>query len=69
MLLVQVQEFGTDTRYHLDFLHQCGERVKTKSQKVWGVSCYVCRSYTSYRGKTGRETVYLTSHPLHLKQG
>ena len=31
--------------------HTCGKRVKTKSQKVFGVNSYVCRSY---RGKTGR---------------
>ena len=46
VLLVQVQIFGTDTRYG-----QCGKRVKTKSQKVSGVNSYVCRSY---RGKTSR---------------
>ena len=50
--MVPVQQFGTTgTRYELDVLHQCGIRVKTKSQKVPLVSSYVCRSY---RGKTGR---------------
>ena len=32
-------------------LHQSGNRVKTKSQKVLGASYNVCRSY---RGKIGR---------------
>ena len=49
--LVQVQQLGTDTRYKLEILHQCGKRVKTKSQKVLGANSYICRSY---RGKTGR---------------
>ena len=42
---------GTGTRYKLEILHQCGERVKNKTQKVWEVNSYVCRSY---REKTGR---------------
>ena len=29
MLLVQVQEFGTGTKYGLERLNQCGKRVKT----------------------------------------
>ena len=37
--------------HKLEILHQCGKRVKTKSQKVLGASFYV---YKSYRGKTGR---------------
>ena len=41
----------TDTRYGLEFLHQCGKSIKTESQKVLGTNSYVCRSY---RGKTGR---------------
>ena len=40
-----------DTRYEFEILHQCGQRDKTKSQKVFGTNSYVCRSY---RGKTGR---------------
>ena len=36
MVLVQVQQFGTGTRYELEILHQCGKRVKTKSQ-FWGL--------------------------------
>ena len=39
----------TGTRYKLETLHQCGKRVKTKSQNVLGDNSYVCRSY---RGKT-----------------
>ena len=35
----------------IEILHQCGKRVKTKSQKVLGGNSYICRSY---RGKTGR---------------
>ena len=29
----------------LELLQQCGKRVKTKSQKVFGANSYVCRSY------------------------
>ena len=46
--MVQVQQFGTGTRYKLDILYQCGKRVETKTQKVFGAKSYVCRSY---RGK------------------
>ena len=49
--LVQVQLFGTDTKYELEILHQCGKRVKTKSQKVLEANSYICKSY---RGKAGR---------------
>ena len=48
--LVQVEWFGTGTRYDLENLHQCGKKVKTKSQKVFGAISNVCRIY---RGKTG----------------
>ena len=51
MVSVQVQYVGTATRYKLDILHQCGKRVKTKSQNVLGPNSCVCRNY---RGKTGR---------------
>ena len=37
--------------YKLEILHQCGKRVKIKSQKVLGPNSYAFRSY---RGKTGR---------------
>ena len=50
MVWVQVQKFGTGTRYKLEILHQCGKKVKSKSQKVCGANSYVCRSY---REKTG----------------
>ena len=49
--LVQVQQFETGTRSELEILHQCGKRVKNKSQKVLGDNSYVCKSYM---GKTGR---------------
>ena len=51
MALVQVQQFETGTRYGLKILHQCGKRVKTKSQKVLGTNSNVSKSY---RGETGR---------------
>ena len=49
VVLVQVQELGTGINYKLEALHQCGKKVKTKSQKVLGANSYVCGSY---RGKT-----------------
>ena len=58
--LIQVQEFGTVTRYGLEILHQRGKRVKTKSQKVFGANSYVCWSYSE---KTDREGPFLLSHP------
>ena len=45
VVLVQVQWFGTGTRYKFEILHQCGKRFETKSQKVFGANSYVCRSY------------------------
>ena len=57
VVLVQVQQFGTDTRYKLEILHQCRKRVKTKSQNVFGANSYVCRSY---RGKIAREAFLLS---------
>ena len=41
MVLVQVEQFGTGTRYELEILHECGKKVKTKSQKVLGANSYV----------------------------
>ena len=35
----------------VEILHQCGKKVKTKSQKVLGANSYVFRSY---RGETDR---------------
>ena len=56
VVLVQVQfKFGTSTRYGLEILHQCGKRVKIKSQKFSGANSYVCRSC---RGKTGSESLF-----------
>ena len=60
MLLVQIQWFGTGTKFSFDVLHQCGKRVKTKSQKVLEANLYVCRSY---RGKTGKWAFLPTLHP------
>ena len=51
MLLVQVQQFRTGTRYALKLLHGCGKKVKTRSQKVLGANSYIGRSY---REKAGR---------------
>ena len=39
MVLVEVQLFGTGTRYGL--INQCRKRVKTKSQKDLGANSYV----------------------------
>ena len=36
---------------NLEILHQCGKRVKTNSQKIFGADSYICGSY---RRKTGR---------------
>ena len=33
--MVQVQQFGTGTRYDLKILHQCGKSVKLKVRKFW----------------------------------
>ena len=44
-VLVQVQQFKTDSRYQLLTLHQCGKRVKNKSQVFWGANFYDCRNY------------------------
>ena len=54
VLLVQVQYFGTGTRYGLEVLHLCGKRVKTESQKYFGTNSNV---YRSCRGKAGREAL------------
>ena len=42
-------------------LHQCGKRVKNKSQKVLGGNSYVCRSY---REKTGKWGLFAPSPPI-----
>ena len=41
MYLVQVQQFGTVTRYGLQILDQFGKRVKSKSLIFWGGNSYV----------------------------
>ena len=45
MFKVQVQSFGTGTRYGLEILQKCGKGVETKSHKAFGANSYVCRSY------------------------
>ena len=40
----------TETSYGLVILYQCGKKIKTKSQTIFGVNSYICRSH---RGKTG----------------
>ena len=46
-------KFWTGNRYGLEPLHQCGKRVKIKSQKVLGANSQVCRSYRR-KADTGR---------------
>ena len=54
------------TRYGLEMLHQCGKKVKTKSQIVVWANSYVCRSY---RGKTGGWGLFATpSLPFKTRQ-
>ena len=59
--------------YDLEFLHKCGKRVKTKSQKVFGAKSYVC---LSCRGKTDWGTflasnilnrIKLSNGPIHWR--
>ena len=40
----------TGTKYELEILQQCGNRVRIKSQKVMGANSFICRSQ---RGETG----------------
>ena len=61
--MVQVQSFGTGTRYKLEILHESVKRVKTKSQKVLGANSYVCRSY---REKTGRGEAFCPLNRVKL---
>ena len=62
--MVQGQKFGTGTRYRLEILHQCGKRVKTKSQrKFWGTNSYFCRNY---RGETDRGAFLPPFHNLNV---
>ena len=37
MLLLQVQYFGTSSRYGFKILHKFGKRIDTKSKKFWGL--------------------------------
>ena len=50
MVLVEVKQLGTGTRYGLEILYQSGKRIKNKSLKFFGANFYVC---ISYREKTG----------------
>ena len=52
MLLVQVHEFRTYTKYVLEILRKCGKSIETKSQKVLVAHSSVCKSY---RRKNGGE--------------
>ena len=45
--------------YGLEILNQCGKRVETKSENVFGANFYICRSY---RGKTGRGGAFFAPH-------
>ena len=58
MLSAEVYSFGTG----LEILHQCGERVKIKSQKVLGAKSYVSKSYKKKIGQGG----YFDPPPSHL---
>ena len=51
--------------YELEILHQSVKRVKTKSEKVFGVNSYVCRSY---RGKSGRGGLFDPPPPSILNR-
>ena len=50
--MVQVQKFGTGTRYNLEILQKCDRRVEIKSEKVLEANSYVFRSY---KGKSSKE--------------
>ena len=49
----------------LKFLQQCGKRIKTKSQQVFGVNSFVCRSYMRKTGREGGLTP-LSPHQIGL---
>ena len=64
--MVEIQKFETGTRYGLEILHQCGRKLKTKSQKKFlEGNSYVCRSY---REKTGRVGGGVFLHPAILNR-
>ena len=52
--------FVNHIRYKLELLHQCGKKLKTKSQKVLWTNSYVCRRYS---GNTGSEEKFLSPLP------
>ena len=37
MVLIQVKQFWTGTRYGFEILHRCEKKVKTKGQKGLGL--------------------------------
>ena len=53
VLLVQVQQFETRTRYGFEILHQCDKRVKSKTKKILEANFYICRSYREKTRETG----------------
>ena len=66
VLLAQVQQFGTGTRYGLQILHHCDKSVKTKRQKVFGDNSYVC---WNCRRKIGRVFFLPPLSTLYPEQG
>ena len=46
--------------YDLRISHQCGKKVKTKSQNVFGVNSYIC---WKYRGKAGKGFLFAPPPP------
>ena len=46
--------------YDLRISHQCGKKVKTKSQNVFGVNSYIC---WKYRGKAGKGVLFAPPPP------
>ena len=59
MVLVQVKQIKTGTKYELEILHQRRKRVKTKGQKFLGDRSYVCRSYREKKLRGGGEAPIL----------
>ena len=52
MVLVQFQTFGTSKRHDLEFLQQCGKRVKTKNYVNLGL-IITFREVTGVKAGTG----------------
>ena len=64
VVLVQVQYFGTGTRYKVEVLHQPVKRIKTKIEKVLVANPYVCRSC---RGKNWWQELFCPPSWIGLK--